>query len=196
MAPPWRRPLKQPSPRPSPAKTGEGEGLAGVKLDDEVRFHRHRVGHVRELGRAAETALHRPVIDLEVVRHVPLARLRAIEHDGQLLGLFAHVGLLRYSCLVCFAALPLSQGRSSCGRSSLSAPAHCYVGRCFSRANSLASVIARKLLPLWFFFQKRYYYCTVLPDAGRNRVLARQQPSPCPKIKNPMNTACHRKSPL
>src|SRR6185437_10975879 len=48
---------------------------------------RHGIGHVGELGRAHESALHLVVVDTEIIGHVALSRFRGLENDGELLRL-------------------------------------------------------------------------------------------------------------
>src|SRR5579884_3539794 len=69
-------------------KAGSGfRTLAGIELDDEVGFHRDRIGHVGELGCTDEAAAHAVVVDLDVIRDVPLARPRRFQHEDHFLGL-------------------------------------------------------------------------------------------------------------
>src|SRR5919198_3178418 len=60
---------------------------ARVELDDEVRLHRHRIGHVGELRRADELAAAAVVVDLDILGHIALARLRRLEDERHRLGL-------------------------------------------------------------------------------------------------------------
>src|SRR5689334_24551785 len=49
------------------ARIGVNSRSARIELDHQVGFHRDGIGHVRELGRADEAALHPVVVDLDVV---------------------------------------------------------------------------------------------------------------------------------
>ena len=75
----------------SPAIAGEVTGSPRVELDHQIRFHLHRIRHVRQLRRAHEAALHRAVIDLQILRHVALGALRRVQHHRELLGLLLHL---------------------------------------------------------------------------------------------------------
>src|SRR6185437_8723587 len=75
---------RAPSPRPSAFASTH---LARVELDHQIGLHRHRIGHIRELGRAHEGALHLVVVDLEVVGHIALGRLHRLEDEGHQLRL-------------------------------------------------------------------------------------------------------------
>ena len=78
-----RRTSTRPPPiAPATLSRTAGEGLkrtsARIVFDDEVRLHRHRIGHVGQLRRAHEAAAHAVVVDLDVIGHVALARLRSL----------------------------------------------------------------------------------------------------------------------
>src|SRR5262249_37293621 len=69
----------------------KGCGLARVELDDEVRLHHHRIGHVGQCRRAEQLSRHLVVVDLDIVRQVALGTLRRFEHYAGVLGLVAHL---------------------------------------------------------------------------------------------------------
>ena len=58
--------------------------LARVELDHEVRFHRHRIRHVRQRRDARQLRGHLAVVGVDVVRHVALGALDGLEHERQL----------------------------------------------------------------------------------------------------------------
>lgn len=63
---------------------------ARVELDDQVRFHLHRIGHVRQRRRAGEGGGRLAVVDVEIIGHVALGELGRLEHDGELAGALLH----------------------------------------------------------------------------------------------------------
>ena len=71
--------------------------LAGIEFDDQVRFHDHRVRHVRKARGAHEGRGQLVVVDFDVVGNVTLRQLGRFEDCGHLLGLLAdldHVAFL------------------------------------------------------------------------------------------------------
>ena len=65
--------------------------LAAVELDHEVRFHLHRIGHVRKFRHAAEGRFHFLRVHVDILRHITLRRCLRLEHEGELLRLFLHL---------------------------------------------------------------------------------------------------------
>src|SRR5690606_2377578 len=63
---------------------------ARVVLDHQVRLHMDRIGHVAELGGTHEHAAGLVAFDLEIARHIPLARLERFEDDDEPAGLFPY----------------------------------------------------------------------------------------------------------
>src|SRR5579871_5609572 len=57
-----------------------------IKFDDEVRLHRHRIGHIGRFGGADKAALHAVMVDFDIVGNVALARACRLHDQGHRLG--------------------------------------------------------------------------------------------------------------
>src|SRR5690606_14229729 len=55
--------------------------LARVELDDEVRLHLHRIGHIGQLRTPQEGGLHATLIDLDVIGHIALAGVHGLKNQ-------------------------------------------------------------------------------------------------------------------
>src|SRR5215213_6465267 len=74
--------------------------LAGVVLDHQVRLHLHRVGYVGELGDPHEVRLQALVVEGEVLGHVALGMLHALEHVRMALRALGHLDRVALAYLI------------------------------------------------------------------------------------------------
>src|SRR5260221_1045071 len=57
---------------------------ARIEVDDHIRLHLDREGHVRQSGDAAELCRHLGMIDFEEIWHVALGKLNGFQNGGEL----------------------------------------------------------------------------------------------------------------